>query len=656
MMAEQNKSDEWADAEQLISYGSTVKALGDGKVAGYLVRFTSPDELDLEGEYFDAETDYDFKDGERTALYYHHGSDKTVGRRKIGDGVLTMKDAGVWLEGQLEMRDGYERAIAGMADKERLGFSSGTAPHLVEREPIEDGKGYHITRWPLRLDASLTPTPADPGNRVMTLKTYQAQTGHVKALEPEDASRDASAPEDKPAANKSTDSKPHGGKTMGIKAFLIGGQWYAYKTDESGARVGDPLKAGSKEDVDTYIADLQTPDEIKIAKALATQVATSLQPLTKAVSDVTARVKMIAGRDDPGYSADPTKAWATVKGDLTYNFGDFLFAIKANDRGLLEKIYTEQNDTKALKVLGEQTQAAGGALVPIQFRAELIRFEAEDEVVYPRARVVPTTGPVSLPGLSTAGSTAGQPNVFGGVWPQATRSGETKHTSEPSFRDIELNPKELSVYASVKDQLIRRSAISLTEVLLSLFRESLSFARDEWFLDGNGATQAQGIMTSNGTLVQARVAAGAIGYLDLVRMKQHFYLRSWMGGYWVFHISCYEELAQIKDPQGAYIWQRDAIGGEPATVLGLPYRWTEKTATLGTQGDVLLIDPRYYYVAEEMDVTVAQSTDFLFSQNRTAFKAFLTVDGQEMLEAPLYYKDGVTQFSPFVMLGDAATG
>jgi hypothetical protein len=40
-----------------VALGSTIKAVGGGKVEGLLVRFTSPRELDLGGDYFDSQTD-----------------------------------------------------------------------------------------------------------------------------------------------------------------------------------------------------------------------------------------------------------------------------------------------------------------------------------------------------------------------------------------------------------------------------------------------------------------------------------------------------------------------------------------------------------------------------------------------------------------------
>ena len=41
---------------------------------------------------------------------------------------------GVWVEGILNMRDDYEKALYNLAKQGKLGWSSGTASHLVERE------------------------------------------------------------------------------------------------------------------------------------------------------------------------------------------------------------------------------------------------------------------------------------------------------------------------------------------------------------------------------------------------------------------------------------------------------------------------------------------------------------------------------------------
>lgn len=160
--------------EQLMFYGDGVKALGDGKVAGYLVRFGNPDDVDLEGDYFDPETDYGVEDGARLPVYYQHGMDATLKTRKLGKGTITIDDAGLWMEAQLEMRDEYERAIYGLAESGKLGWSSGAAGHLVERVPL--GKAHMIKSWPIA-EASLTPTPAEPRNAALPVKSLiQSET------------------------------------------------------------------------------------------------------------------------------------------------------------------------------------------------------------------------------------------------------------------------------------------------------------------------------------------------------------------------------------------------------------------------------------------------------------------------------------------------
>ena len=61
-----------------------------------------------------------------------------------------------------------------------MGWSSGTAPHLVERTKVKDAQ--HIDKWPLGLDASITPTPADASNVVQPLKSYVKSVGNAADL------------------------------------------------------------------------------------------------------------------------------------------------------------------------------------------------------------------------------------------------------------------------------------------------------------------------------------------------------------------------------------------------------------------------------------------------------------------------------------------
>lgn len=182
--------------ETLIAYGGAVKALGNGRVGGYLVTFgdaTTPDLSDSR-DFFDAATDYAVDlPGAKSTVLYHHGLDGTMGKRRIGRGEMKMDNVGVWIEAQLSVRDEYERAVYKLAEEGKLGWSSGTANHLVEREPVKNADGKvianRITHWPLGLDASLTPNPAEPRCHAVALKSLEAvpslqeAVGEIKAAQ-----------------------------------------------------------------------------------------------------------------------------------------------------------------------------------------------------------------------------------------------------------------------------------------------------------------------------------------------------------------------------------------------------------------------------------------------------------------------------------------
>ena len=139
--------------------GAGIKTTEGGEVEGLLVVFGSPDATDLENEFFTRDTDFGrFRE---TLIWLNHAQPvKTAGGiilidEPIGIGTLEVTDAGVIIRGLLDAKYRYLAQIA-----QELGWSSGTAAHLVVREQV--GKAAFIKRWLLGLDASITPTPAEP--------------------------------------------------------------------------------------------------------------------------------------------------------------------------------------------------------------------------------------------------------------------------------------------------------------------------------------------------------------------------------------------------------------------------------------------------------------------------------------------------------------
>ncbi len=147
----------------LIAPGGAIKTSSDGEVSGVLVLYTTADDPDTTGDFFDAHTDFRLRPSMVTPIWLHHAlpirasPTETIHiTEPVGEGELTETPEGIVIRGLLAARYRYLAEIL-----PQLGWSSGTAAHLVQRTPVRSGV-HHIDRWPLGLDASITPTPAEP--------------------------------------------------------------------------------------------------------------------------------------------------------------------------------------------------------------------------------------------------------------------------------------------------------------------------------------------------------------------------------------------------------------------------------------------------------------------------------------------------------------
>ena len=175
--------DSWADVGDdgnlktglmICNRGTAVKAGEDGHLGGRCVVFSDPKNLDSTGEYFDSSTEFDAEVGLKGPIYLHHTLPIKTGEgvkrisMKIGEATITGIDSeGIEIDGVLyeEMAKSHDKFIQKLiktvkkAVKDgKLGWSTGTAAHLVVRE-MKSGAS-HIKKWPLGLDFSVTPTAA----------------------------------------------------------------------------------------------------------------------------------------------------------------------------------------------------------------------------------------------------------------------------------------------------------------------------------------------------------------------------------------------------------------------------------------------------------------------------------------------------------------
>lgn len=180
-----------------------LKALGEGRVAGYLVYFGSPEQRDLHGEYFTPDTEYHLDWYDRRPALYHHGLDKTVKAQPVGlITSVTKNDIGLWAEAQLAMHNEYAQSVYEMVEKGALGWSSGSIPHIVK--VAADGR---IEEWPI-VEGSLTPTPAEPRGTWITAKHYSEPTELATAYKSLDLDVSRFIPADAETAKEAAPIEP----------------------------------------------------------------------------------------------------------------------------------------------------------------------------------------------------------------------------------------------------------------------------------------------------------------------------------------------------------------------------------------------------------------------------------------------------------------
>jgi HK97 family phage major capsid protein len=307
------------------------------------------------------------------------------------------------------------------------------------------------------------------------------------------------------------------------------------------------------------------------------------------------------------------------------------------------------------KDLVENVGASGGFLVPVEQQEQLLQVPGPELVVRPRATIVPIRRrQIQWPVLDQTNTTSGRPAWYGGVLAKWTEEAAQKDETEPVFRQIDLVAHKLVLYTEASDELLEDSAISLEALLGSLYQGAGSWYEEDAFVSGTGAGQPLGVINAGATFVQARAAAGAIGLVDIINMLEHF---QGSNPIWMITRSALPSLMQLNGPAGnaSYVFMPNARDGMPGYLFGYPVFWSEHCPLIGSRGDIILADWKMYLVADRKALTIDASKHYRFRYDLTSWRGVKRVDGQPWLSQPVYYSDGTTQVSPFVIL-DAGAG
>ncbi len=540
-------------------------------VGGYGIVWGDPEHKDLTGDYFTPRTDFWFdRLTEHPMALYHHAMDSEVKATVLGHiSTKTADDIGLWVEAQINKAEAYAQGIRQLVNQGLLGFSSGSVPHLVQKEA--DGE---IRSWPI-VEFSLTPTPAEPRTLgVSELKSYLEFEPSIKAVLPQ---------EQQPAQVK----------------------------EKEITKMTEPVNLSPEQ-----IAEMASQAALKAVEAWAKSL-----------------------------PAEQRGFYATEPATPTYRFADFLRAVGQGDHEALKAM-------GAVKDLSEQTGETGGYLVPEPMLLTLRQIATEGAVIRGNgAQVQPMTSrSFKQPVLYFGGTTANQPHTLAGVVMKWTEEGGAKQETEPEFRQMELIAHELSGYTQVTEAVAADSGIALETLLYRLFGESLRWFEDWAFIRGDGVGKPLGILNAGALLPVSREVASEFCLRDAANMLAKLMPSSMGRAIWLMHQTLIPQLVQLKDASNAIVWIPNARERMPMTLFGIPVVFTEKVPSLGTKGDVMLLDLSYYVIGERQGIAIRASEHYAFINNLMTYRVSERVDGQPWISTYLTLADGSTTVSPFVCL------
>jgi len=339
------------------------------------------------------------------------------------------------------------------------------------------------------------------------------------------------------------------------------------------------------------------------------------------------------------------------------NFGEQLIAIaRASTPG--EPIDRRLLEMRAPTGLQEGTPSEGGFLVQTDFVAGVWKRMYEVSTLLQRCRNQPISANAnSLKMNAVDESSRARGSRMGGVTVDWLAEGGEIGASKPKFRQIELNLKKLAGAMYATDELLSDAA-ALDGIAREAFAEEFAFEIDEAILRGTGAGQPLGILNSNGLVTQAAEggqSSTTIVAENVIKMNSRLWARSQANAVWFINQDTLPQLSVMEltvGTGGIALWMpaNGLAGQRYSTLYGRPVVPIEQASTLGTVGDILLLDLSQYLIIDKGGMNAATSIHVRFMFDEQVFRVVTRLDGQPVWNTTLTPANGSTTQSPYIAL------
>ena len=290
------------------------------------------------------------------------------------------------------------------------------------------------------------------------------------------------------------------------------------------------------------------------------------------------------------------------------------------------------NDPRLLAVQTGGTPSAGGFSVPTEFSSQMLDDAIEETAFVSRARIEPMTSDErKVWGFDAKTSTTTPATLFGGLSPRWTAEAASITSTDAVLRSITLRAYKLALFSQSSNELID-DGLNFEQQLAEAFQKSMAWALDWAALNGTGAGQPSGVLNDGALIVvpkETGQAANTILYTNVVKMFSRLHPALVQNAIWIGNSNTIPELLQLSvvvGTAGSHVPVLKEDSGS-FSMLGRPCFFTEKLPTLGTQSDLIFVDPSQWILGLRSEMRLDRSMHLGFQSDLDSWRGIIRADG-----------------------------
>jgi HK97 family phage major capsid protein len=303
----------------------------------------------------------------------------------------------------------------------------------------------------------------------------------------------------------------------------------------------------------------------------------------------------------------------------------------------------------ALNSAAHREAGQDGYLVPAEYRDRIWeRMEAGDGLIN-EIDVEPTSA-------NAVNDTVDESTQWGSTGIKAfwRSEGQAMARTRQNVKPRSIVLHELYAFCEATDELLE-DAPRLEARLTDKSAQAINYRLDEAIFEGDGNGKPLGFMNAPCLVTVAKEssqsAAGVVA-LNIANMFSRLLAEAVSGSGWWINSDVIPQLMTMTLGDMP-IWTPPSTGFQNApggVLFGRPVRFSRHNKTMGTKGDIVLMNPKGYYGLRKGEIKSASSIHLYFDFGATAFRHTFRFGGQPHLSAAVSPKNGSATQSHFVTL------